>query len=108
MQSEEVVLNQQMLKQTLKEALVETFHEERDFLYTVVADVMEDFALTEAIHEGRKTELVSRETILSLIRQPGAEPQRIPGLFAGQIWISDDFDDPLPDAFWPVKNEPSL
>jgi len=67
MQSEQVVLNQQILKQTLKEALVETFHEERDFLYTVVADVMEDFALTEAIHEGRKTELVSRDEIFHLL-----------------------------------------
>ena len=26
--------------------------------------------------------------------------QRIPGLFPGSIWISDDFDDPLPDEFW--------
>lgn len=23
-----------------------------------------------------------------------------PGLHPGAIWISDDFDDPLPDAFW--------
>jgi prevent-host-death family protein len=26
--------------------------------------------------------------------------QRIPGLHAGSIWISPDFDDPLPDNFW--------
>ncbi len=26
--------------------------------------------------------------------------ERIPGLHAGKIWISDDFDDPLPDEFW--------
>ncbi len=26
--------------------------------------------------------------------------ERIPGLHAGMIWISDDFDDPLPDEFW--------
>ena len=25
---------------------------------------------------------------------------RIPGLFAGQIQTTDDFDDPLPDEFW--------
>lgn len=25
---------------------------------------------------------------------------RIPGLHAGKIWMSDDFDDPLPDEFW--------
>jgi len=26
--------------------------------------------------------------------------QRIPGLDAGTTWISDDFDEPLPDSFW--------
>ena len=26
--------------------------------------------------------------------------QRIPGLHQGEIWISDDFNDPLPDEFW--------
>jgi antitoxin (DNA-binding transcriptional repressor) of toxin-antitoxin stability system len=25
---------------------------------------------------------------------------RVPGLSAGKIWISPDFDDPLPDEFW--------
>jgi len=67
MQNEQITLNQKTLKQMLKEALVETFHEERDFLYEVVADVMEDFALTEAIHEGRKTKLVDRSEILKLL-----------------------------------------
>ena len=29
-------------------------------------------------------------------------PSRIPGLHAhlGAAWVSDDFDDPLPDEFW--------
>ena len=26
--------------------------------------------------------------------------QRIPGLQQGKVWISDDFDDELPDEFW--------
>jgi Protein of unknown function (DUF2281) len=26
--------------------------------------------------------------------------QRVAGLHDGQIWISDDFNDPLPDEFW--------
>ena len=26
--------------------------------------------------------------------------ERVPGLSAGKIWISPDFDDPLPDEFW--------
>lgn len=26
--------------------------------------------------------------------------QRVAGLHDGQIWMSDDFNDPLPDEFW--------
>jgi hypothetical protein len=26
--------------------------------------------------------------------------QRVPGLDAGTTWVSDDFDEPLPDSFW--------
>jgi antitoxin (DNA-binding transcriptional repressor) of toxin-antitoxin stability system len=26
--------------------------------------------------------------------------KRVFGLHRGQIWVSDDFDDPLPDEFW--------
>jgi hypothetical protein len=25
---------------------------------------------------------------------------RTPGLHQGEIWMSDDFNDPLPDEFW--------
>ncbi len=31
---------------------------------------------------------------------PEAPRQRIAGLHEGQGWISEDFDDPLPDEFW--------
>ncbi|MEZ4528032.1 MAG: hypothetical protein R2941_19135 [Desulfobacterales bacterium] len=27
-------------------------------------------------------------------------PKRIAGLNKGKIWMSDDFDEPLPDSFW--------
>ncbi len=29
-----------------------------------------------------------------------APKARVPGLDRGKIWVSDDFDDPLPDSFW--------
>ncbi|OQX60981.1 MAG: hypothetical protein B5M51_09240 [Anaerolinea sp. 4484_236] len=29
-----------------------------------------------------------------------SDVKRIPGLNKGEIWVSDDFDDPLPDEFW--------
>jgi prevent-host-death family protein len=31
-----------------------------------------------------------------LVPLPAERPQREPGLLKGQIWIADDFDDPLP------------
>ena len=33
------------------------------------------------------------------ISQPASQA-RIAGLHEGKIWISDDFDEPLPDSFW--------
>lgn len=30
----------------------------------------------------------------------GKKKKRIPGLNRGTIWTSEDFDAPLPDAFW--------
>lgn len=53
-------------------------------------------------------ELLQTDTEIVLTR--GEEPvarlspiqrkQRIPGLHRGTTWVSDDFDDPLPDSFW--------
>jgi prevent-host-death family protein len=37
------------------------------------------------------------------------EPQkRIAGLHRGAIWVSDDFDEPLPDSFWLGENDTLL
>ena len=30
---------------------------------------------------------------------------RIPGLYQGQIWMGEDFNDPLPDEFWLGEDE---
>jgi hypothetical protein len=54
---------QDTLKQAMKEALVETFAEQRDLFREVVAEALEDLALAEAIEEGQQTEKVSRERI---------------------------------------------
>jgi hypothetical protein len=35
------------------------------------------------------------------IEQPPKQRKPVKlGLFRGQIWMSDDFDEPLPDEFW--------
>lgn len=56
------------LKQTLKEALVETLHEQRELLHEVFAGVLEDFALAEAIREGQKTRAASRDDVFRALR----------------------------------------
>ena len=38
----------------------------------------------------------------------GDEKPRVPGLSRGEIWVSDDFDDPLPDEFWLGENDPLM
>jgi hypothetical protein len=38
--------------------------------------------------------------IASIAKSEKNDDQRIPDLFPGSIWMSDDFDDPLPDEFW--------
>ena len=55
------------MKQALKEALAETLHEQRGLLHEVFAEVLEDFALTEAIREGRQTERVDRAEVFDTL-----------------------------------------
>ena len=33
-------------------------------------------------------------------QQPDTKEPRIMDLHKGQVWMSDDFDEPLPDEFW--------
>ena len=39
-----------------------------NLLHEVFAEVLEDFALTEAVREGRKTAVVSRDAVLRTLR----------------------------------------
>lgn len=45
------------------------------------------------------------DTLPADTETPAEAPQRVAGLFAGQIWTSDDFDAPLPDSFWFPEDE---
>ncbi len=60
--------DQETLKQAVKEAIAETLHEEREFLHEVFAEVLEDFALAEAIREGRETKVVERDEVLQILQ----------------------------------------
>jgi hypothetical protein len=55
------------MKQALKEALTETLHEQRQLLHEVFAEVLEDFALAEAIRERRQTGRVDRDAVFDVL-----------------------------------------
>lgn len=59
------------LKQALKEALAETLHEQRDLFHEVFAEVLDDFALAEAIREGRQSKPATREEVFRVLRGKG-------------------------------------
>ena len=60
--------DKEVLKQAMKEALAETFQEQRGLFHEVFAEVLEDFALAEAIHEGRQTKKAPREEVFWLLQ----------------------------------------
>ena len=64
---QQVIADQNQLKDILKQALVELLHEQRSFLYDVFAEVLEDIALASAIKEGEETEAVTRSEIIHIL-----------------------------------------
>lgn len=60
--------NEPTLKRAMKQALVETLQEQRELLHDVFAEVLEDFALAEAIREGQKTKPTSRNEVFEILR----------------------------------------
>jgi prevent-host-death family protein len=43
-----------------------------------------------------------------LVPLPPAPPKRVPGQLKGQIWVSDDFDDPLPPEIQKYFDDPQI
>ena len=57
-------LDETRIKELIKPALVELLQERKDLLYNLVAEIVEDFALSQAIKEGEQTPKVSREKVI--------------------------------------------
>jgi len=57
------------LKHVLKAALAEAMLEQREILHEIFAEVLEDFALAEAIREGQQGKSVSRHAIRRILRR---------------------------------------
>lgn len=63
----EITLNSEQVKEGLKSALVELLRDNKDELYQLFAEIIEDIAMERAISEGETTELVSREMIFKIL-----------------------------------------
>jgi spore coat polysaccharide biosynthesis protein SpsF (cytidylyltransferase family) len=60
-------LDEAQVKELFKQAILELFEERRDLLYDLFAEVIEDFALVNAIKEGESTESVSRAEVFQIL-----------------------------------------
>lgn len=60
-------LDEAQVKELFKQAILELFEERRDLLYDLFAEVIEDFALANAIKEGESTESVSRAEVFQIL-----------------------------------------
>lgn len=60
--------------------------------------------LLDFVASGNEVIIVENDTVRArLVSAPTAPPPkapRVPGRHAGEVWIADDFDEPLPDSFW--------
>lgn len=62
-------VDNEAMKRVLKEALTETLHEQRDLLHEVFTEVLEDFALSEAIREGQQTGRANRDEVFDVLER---------------------------------------
>jgi len=60
-------LDETQIKELFKQAFVELLQERKDLLYELVAEIIEDLALLEAIREGEETEPVLREEVFRVL-----------------------------------------
>lgn len=67
-------------------------------------DVKEDIPLKkllELVASGVDVVLMEgKSPVARVVSMPQKVSKRVLGLHAGKVWISPNFDDPLPDSFW--------
>jgi hypothetical protein len=61
-------MTQATLTKNIKRALVESLRDKRDELRDLLAEVLEDVALANAIREGERTKPVKREAVMKALR----------------------------------------
>ena len=64
---QQMIADNNQLKEVFKQAFAELLQEQRDLLYDVFTEVLEDIALANAIKEGEETEIVSRKQVFEIL-----------------------------------------
>jgi hypothetical protein len=67
----EIGFDENKLKDIMKQALVEVLDDRKGVIYEILAEIIEDIALSHAIKEGEATKSVSKRQILSIIQGQG-------------------------------------
>jgi Asp-tRNA(Asn)/Glu-tRNA(Gln) amidotransferase C subunit len=65
----QMMIDNERLKDVLKEAMLELLQERKDIFQDAFAEVLEDFALARAIDEGLQTEQVSRDEVFAALEK---------------------------------------
>jgi hypothetical protein len=64
---QQMIVDKNQLKEVFKQAFAELLQEQKDLLYDVFTEVLEDVALVNAIKEGEETEIVSRKQVFKIL-----------------------------------------
>jgi len=60
-------IDENRLKQILKEALIEALEEKKDTFHELIVEAIEDIGMINAIREGQDTETVSKQDIFDIL-----------------------------------------
>jgi len=66
----QTLIDDDKLKQLLKEALIEAIEEKRNLFYDLIVDAVEDIAIVRTIQEGENTETISKQEIFNILEDP--------------------------------------
>lgn len=64
---QQIIDDENKLKEVFKQAFAELLQERRDLLYDVFAEVLEDIGLANAIKEEENAEIVDRDRVFQIL-----------------------------------------
>jgi hypothetical protein len=62
-----ISVDEDRIKEIFKQAIIEVLQDRKELIYNLFTEVLEDFALVNAIKEGESTKSVSREDVFKIL-----------------------------------------